>query len=879
MNWHSISAAEALAQLNVNQKQGLTGQSAAQRQKKYGKNKLAEKKPKSLFLRFLEQFSDFMVIVLLIAAAISFFTARISGDGDYIDSIIILLIVIINAITGVVQESKAEKAIAALKKLSAPHARVIRNSKPAEIASEDLVPGDILLLEAGDFVPADARLLEAVNLKAEESALTGESLSVEKNASARCPEAAPLGDRKNMVFSSSTITAGHGTCVVTSTGMETQVGRIAHMINQEDSPQTPLQQKLAQTGKYLGIGALIICLVIFLLGLMESVPPLEMFMISISLAVAAIPEGLPAVVTIVLSIGVTKMAKRQAIIRNLSAVETLGCTQVICSDKTGTLTQNKMTVVNHELAAPEEKLLAGMALCSDAKWDEEAGEAVGEPTECALVNDAAKMGMKGLDEEHPRVGEAPFDSGRKMMSVVVEEADGNFEQYTKGAPDVVVGLCTQVYDGDKIVPMTDERREQILAANKAMADQALRVLALASRTYTEKPADFAAEALENNLVFCGLSGMIDPERPEVAPAIEEAHGAGIRTVMITGDHIDTAVAIAKNLGIVEDRSQAITGAEIDKMSEEELDQNIEKYGVYARVQPEHKTRIVEAWKSKNKIVAMTGDGVNDAPSIKHANIGIGMGITGTDVTKNVADMVLADDNFATIINACEEGRRIYDNIRKVIQFLLSANLAEVFSVFAATLMGFTLFQPIQLLWVNLVTDCFPALALGMEEAEGDVMKRKPRNATDGVFAGNMGLDTVVQGLIITVLVLASFFCGVYFDLGVIDLSKLATSMADEEGVMMAFITLNMVEIFHCFNMRSRRASIFHMKKQNKWLWGAAFLALVLTLVVVEVDALSMIFFGVEHLEPKGMITALALGFLIIPLVEIYKAIMRAVEKE
>ena len=670
--------------------------------------------------------------------------------------------------------------------------------------------------------------------------------------------------------------------------MNTEMGKIAGALNDAKEELTPLQVKLAELSKILTVLVIVICVVVFAvdvlragIGTVTAEPHmlLDTFMVAVSLAVAAIPEGLVAVVTIVLSIGVTKMAKRQAIIRNLSAVETLGCTQVICSDKTGTLTQNKMTVVNHELAAPEEKLLAGMALCSDAKWDEEAGEAVGEPTECALVNDAAKMGMKGLDEEHPRVGEAPFDSGRKMMSVVVEEADGNFEQYTKGAPDVVVGLCTQVYDGDKIVPMTDERREQILAANKAMADEALRVLALASCTYTEKPVDFAAEALENNLVFCGLSGMIDPERPEVAPAIEEAHGAGIRTVMITGDHIDTAVAIAKNLGIVEDRSQAITGAEIDKMSEEELDQNIEKYGVYARVQPEHKTRIVEAWKSKNKIVAMTGDGVNDAPSIKHANIGIGMGITGTDVTKNVADMVLADDNFATIIGACEEGRRIYDNIRKVIQFLLSANLAEVFSVFAATLMGFTLFQPIQLLWVNLVTDCFPALALGMEDAEGDVMKRKPRNASDGVFAGHMGLDTVVQGLIITVLVLASFFCGVYFDLGVIDLSKLATSMADEEGVMMAFITLNMVEIFHCFNMRSRRASIFHMKKQNKWLWGAAFLALVLTLIVVEVDALSLIFFGVEHLEPKGMVTALALGFLIIPLVEIYKAIMRAVEKE
>ena len=728
-------------------------------------------------------------------------------------------------------------------------------------------------------------------MKIEEAALTGESVPVEKHTDPIALDGAddvPLGDRKNMCYMGSTVVYGRGRAVVCGTGMNTEMGKIAGALNDAKEELTPLQVKLAELSKILTVLVIVICVVVFAvdvlragIGTVTAEPHmlLDTFMVAVSLAVAAIPEGLVAVVTIVLSIGVTKMAKRQAIIRNLSAVETLGCTQVICSDKTGTLTQNKMTVVNHELAAPEEKLLAGMALCSDAKWDEEAGEAVGEPTECALVNDAAKMGMKGLDEEHPRVGEAPFDSGRKMMSVVVEEADGNFEQYTKGAPDVVVGLCTQVYDGDKIVPMTDERREQILAANKAMADQALRVLALASRTYTEKPADFAAEALENNLVFCGLSGMIDPERPEVAPAIEEAHGAGIRTVMITGDHIDTAVAIAKNLGIVEDRSQAITGAEIDKMSEEELDQNIEKYGVYARVQPEHKTRIVEAWKSKNKIVAMTGDGVNDAPSIKHANIGIGMGITGTDVTKNVADMVLADDNFATIINACEEGRRIYDNIRKVIQFLLSANLAEVFSVFAATLMGFTLFQPIQLLWVNLVTDCFPALALGMEEAEGDVMKRKPRNATDGVFAGNMGLDTVVQGLIITVLVLASFFCGVYYDLGVIDLSKLATSMADEEGVMMAFITLNMVEIFHCFNMRSRRASIFHMKKQNKWLWGAAFLALVLTLVVVEVDALSMIFFGVEHLEPKGMITALALGFLIIPLVEIYKAIMRAVEKE
>lgn len=891
MKEYLASAEDVLKEQSTSADAGLSTSEAQTRQAKFGPNKLKEEEKTPLWIRFFQQMADPMVIMLIVAAVISAVTGMIQGESEWADVVIIMAVVIINSALGVIQEAKSEEALAALQEMSAAQSKVIRDGKQISLHSSELVPGDIVLLEAGDAVPADCRVLESASMKIEEAALTGESVPVEKHTDPIALDGAddvPLGDRKNMCYMGSTVVYGRGRAVVCGTGMNTEMGKIAGALNDAKEELTPLQVKLAELSKILTVLVIVICVVVFAvdvlragIGTVTAEPHmlLDTFMVAVSLAVAAIPEGLVAVVTIVLSIGVTKMAKRQAIIRNLSAVETLGCTQVICSDKTGTLTQNKMTVVNHELAAPEEKLLAGMALCSDAKWDEEAGEAVGEPTECALVNDAAKMGMKGLDEEHPRVGEAPFDSGRKMMSVVVEEADGNFEQYTKGAPDVVVGLCTQVYDGDKIVPMTDERREQILAANKAMADQALRVLALASRTYTEKPADFAAEALENNLVFCGLSGMIDPERPEVAPAIEEAHGAGIRTVMITGDHIDTAVAIAKNLGIVEDRSQAITGAEIDKMSEEELDQNIEKYGVYARVQPEHKTRIVEAWKSKNKIVAMTGDGVNDAPSIKHANIGIGMGITGTDVTKNVADMVLADDNFATIINACEEGRRIYDNIRKVIQFLLSANLAEVFSVFAATLMGFTLFQPIQLLWVNLVTDCFPALALGMEEAEGDVMKRKPRNASDGVFAGNMGLDTVVQGLIITVLVLASFFCGVYFDLGVIDLSKLATSMADEEGVMMAFITLNMVEIFHCFNMRSRRASIFHMKKQNKWLWGAAFLALVLTLIVVEVDALSMIFFGVEHLEPKGMITALALGFLIIPLVEIYKAIMRAVEKE
>ncbi|MDM8301984.1 cation-translocating P-type ATPase [Collinsella tanakaei] len=885
------SAEEVLEDQSSNAETGLSDAVAQQRLAEFGPNKLDEEEKTPLWIRFFQQMADPMVIMLICAAVISAVTGMIQGESEWADVVIIMTVVIINSALGVIQEAKSEEALEALQEMSAAQSKVIRDGKMVSLHSSELVPGDIVLLEAGDSVPADCRVLESASMKIEEAALTGESVPVEKHTNPISLDGAddvPLGDRKNMCYMGSTVVYGRGRAVVVGTGMKTEMGKIAGALNEAKEELTPLQMKLAELSRILTIMVIVICVVIFAVDLLRSgignvmAEPhmlLDTFMVAVSLAVAAIPEGLVAVVTIVLSIGVTKMAKRQAIIRNLSAVETLGCTQVICSDKTGTLTQNKMTVVKHELASSEEKLLAGMALCSDAKWDEQAGEAVGEPTECALVNDAGRAGMQGLDVEHPRVGEAPFDSGRKMMSVVVEEADGSFEQYTKGAPDVILNLCTQVYEDGKIVPMTDAKRDELLAANKAMADEALRVLALASRTYSEKPTDFSAEALENNLVFCGLSGMIDPERPEVAPAIKEAHGAGIRTVMITGDHIDTAVAIAKNLGIVEGRDQAITGAEIDKMSDAELDRQIEKYGVYARVQPEHKTRIVEAWKSKNKVVAMTGDGVNDAPSIKHANIGVGMGITGTDVTKNVADMVLADDNFATIIGACEEGRRIYDNIRKVIQFLLSANLAEVFSVFAATLMGFTLFQPIQLLWVNLVTDCFPALALGMEEAEGDIMKRKPRNATDGVFANNMGLDTIIQGLIITVLVLASFFCGVYYDLGTIDLSQLATTMADEEGVMMAFITLNMVEIFHCFNMRSRRASIFHMKKQNKWLWGAAILALILTLIVVEVDALSMIFFGVEHLEPKGMITALVLGFLIIPLVEIYKAIMRAVEKD
>lgn len=883
------SAEEVLEAQSTSADQGLTAAEAQKRLASVGPNKLDEEEKTPLWKRFFEQMADPMVIMLLVAAAISVITGFIQGEPEWADAAIILSVVILNSVLGVVQEAKSEQALEALQEMSAAQSKVIRDGKMSHMPSSELVPGDVVLLEAGDSVPADCRVLESASMKIEEAALTGESVPVEKHADAIALAAdaddVPLGDRKNMCYMGSTVVYGRGRAVVVGTGMNTEMGKIATALTQAKKELTPLQMKLNELSGILTKLVLAICVIIFAVdivrhfGELGSNPGmlLDTFMVAVSLAVAAIPEGLVAVVTIVLSMGVTKMSKRQAIIRKMTAVETLGCTQIICSDKTGTLTQNKMTVVKHELACAEEKFLAGMALCCDAKWDEEKGEAVGEPTECALVNDAAKAGMQGLDVEHPRVGEAPFDSGRKMMSVVVEEADGTFEQYTKGGPDVVLSRCTHVYDNGEIVPMTDERREQILAANKSMADQALRVLALSSRTYTEKPSDFSPEALEHDLVFCGLSGMIDPVRPEVTAAIAEAKEAGIRAVMITGDHIDTAVAIAKDLGIVTDASQAITGAQLDKISDEEFKTRVKDISVYARVQPEHKARIVDAWKNLGNIVAMTGDGVNDAPSIKRADIGVGMGITGTDVTKNVADMVLADDNFATIINAVEEGRRIYDNIRKVIQFLLSANIAEVLSVFVATLIGFTIFQPVQLLWINLITDSLPALALGMEEAEGDVMKRKPRNASDGVFAGGMGLDIAFQGIIITLLVLASFFAGVYFDMGYIDIADMIAGTADAEGVTMAFITLSMVEIFHSFNMRSRRASIFTMKTQNKWLWGAAALALALTVVPVEVDVLANVF-GFMPLPPHALLTALGLALLIIPIMEVYKAIMRGIEK-
>ena len=854
---------------------GLSSAEAARRLEEHGKNKLKEGKKESLIHKFFMELKDPMIIILIVAAVISGITAAYSGES-FADVIIIMIVVVINAVLGVVQESKAEKAIAALQEIAAATSKVLRDGKQITVRSEELVPGDVVILEAGDSVPADGRILESASMKIEEAALTGESVPANKISSALelgDKKDIPLGDRKNMCYMGSTVVYGRGRAVLTGTGMNTEMGKIADALESARDEATPLQRKLNQLSKILSVLVLVICAVIFAVDLIRAYPDisgegmLDTFMVAVSLAVAAIPEGLAAVVTIVLSIGVTNMSRRNAVIRKLTAVETLGCTQVICSDKTGTLTQNKMTVVEH--AGEDEKELAmAMALCSDAEMGE-AGEAQGEPTECALVNDAYKLGMdkRELKKKYPRIGEAPFDSGRKMMSTVHRREDGTVIQYTKGAPDEVLKRCVSVWKDGREVPMNEELRREILEANKRMADQALRVLCGARRSWKQQPETWEAEYLEQQLCYLGLSGMIDPVRPEVIPAIRECREAGIRPVMITGDHKDTAAAIARQLGIIDSADQAITGAELDEFSDRELDEKIEQYSVYARVQPEHKVRIVRAWKSKGKITAMTGDGVNDAPSIKSADIGIGMGITGTDVTKNVADMVLADDNFATIVSAVEEGRRIYDNIRKAIQFLLASNLAEVLAVFAATMFGFTILRPVHLLWINLITDCFPALALGMEKSESDIMKRKPRDPRDGIFAGGMGFDVVFQGVVVTLMVLLSYFVGHYVEAGVWEISQ------SSDGMTMAFLTLSMIEIFHSFNMRSRRQSIFRMKRQNIWLWGAMILSLLCTTLVIEVPFLAEAF-QFEHISLMEYGIAMGLAIVIIPIMEITKAVQR-----
>ena len=876
---YTQSVEEVLQDLGVGE-QGLTTAQAQERLAKYGPNKLKEAEKPTLLQRFIEQLKDPMLIILMIAAAVSALTGMLAGENEWAEVIIILLVVLLNAILGVIQESKAEAAIEALQTMTAATCKVLRDGKMVILHSDKLVPGDVVLLEAGDAVPADGRIIENASLKIEEAALTGESVPVGKMLEAlgmaNGQDEVPLGDRKNMCYMGSTVVYGRGKAVITGTGMDTEMGKIAGALAATEEEETPLQRKLDELGKLLSKMVLGICVFIFAFNLimegdfhLEVI--LETFMVAVSLAVAAIPEGLATVVTVVLSIGVTKMSQRSAVIRRLTAVETLGCTQVICSDKTGTLTQNKMTVVDH--IGQTNLVATAMALCSDANLNEE-NQAEGEPTECALVNFAYSVGLPKaeLEKASPRVDEAPFDSGRKMMSTI-HDLGGSFVQYTKGGPDVVLARCAYYYENGETKPMTAEKRAEIMAANKAMADRALRVLAAAKRDWATRPESNEPEFLEQELVFLGLTGMIDPVRPEVKAAIEECRSAGIRAVMITGDHKDTAVAIARELGIITDASQAITGAELNDIPDDQICEAVKKYGVYARVQPEHKTRIVNAWKANDAITAMTGDGVNDAPSIKSADIGVGMGITGTDVTKNVADMVLADDNFATIVAAVGEGRRIYDNIRKAIQFLLASNMSEVLGVFCSTLMGFTLLNPVHLLFINLVTDCFPALALGMEKAEPDTMNRPPRDSREGIFAGGLFFDIAYQGILVTAITIASYIIGHCIEVGHFEMPQ----GVSPDGMTMAFLTMSMCEIFHSFNLRSQRKSVFSLKGQNMVLWAAMLGSLLLTTLLLEVPFLANAF-GFEMISWTEYAIAIGLAFLVIPVVEFVKFIQRRIAK-
>ena len=853
---------------------GLSEEQAEERLERYGENKLAEAKKTTVLQRFFQQLKDPMLLILLAAAAVSAVTNALSGES-FTEVFIILVVVLLNAVLGVIQESKAEAAIEALQSMTAAKCKVLRGGELKVIESSRLVPGDVVVLEAGDAVPADGRLLESASLKIEEAALTGESVPVNKAVEVIFDGDVPLGDRRNMCYMGSTVVYGRGRAVVTAIGMGTEMGRIAGVLAQTEQEQTPLQRKLSQLGGVLSKLVLGICVFIFVFDLLvagdfslDSV--LRTFMVAVSLAVAAIPEGLATVVTVVLSIGVTNMSKRNAVIRRLTAVETLGCTQVICSDKTGTLTQNKMTVIEHY--GPVDKLAAAMTLCCDAVYSPDGAQ--GEPTEAALVNFGAANGQikPELENEQPRVAEAPFDSMRKMMSTVHKCGD-SYIQYTKGAPDEVLKCCTSYLDSGEVLPLTDEKRQEILSVNHAMADRALRVLAAAERRWDALPEDCSPANLEHELCFIGLTGMIDPVRPEVKAAIDECRRAGIRPIMITGDHKDTAVAIARELGIIDDASQAIEGRELNRLSDDELDRVIDKYSVYARVQPEHKVRIVSSWRRRGMITAMTGDGVNDAPSIKSADIGVGMGITGTDVTKNVADMVLSDDNFATIVDAVGEGRRIYDNIRKTIQFLLASNMSEVVGVFVATLMGFTLLNPVHLLFINLITDFFPALALGLERGEPDIMDRPPRKASDGIFAGGLGVDIAYQGVLIAVITLASYIIGHCMEVG----HFAWPHGISDDGMTMAFLTMNMCEILHSFNMRSQRRSIFTLHGHNKLLWVAMLAALALTTTVLEVPAIAAAF-GFTPVGWNEYAVALGLAILVVPIVELVKLFQRRAGK-
>ena len=876
MNWWQMETKEAARRLETDEKQGLTSQMAAERLAQKGRNELAETDgKKSLFWRFLAQFDDFMILLLLGAAVVSVVISRLSGENDVLDAVMILGIVVLNAVLGLFQESKAEKALEALKKMAAPHARVIRDGIVREIPAAEVVPGDLLLLETGDAVCADGRVVESRSLKTEESALTGEALPVEKTSVGGLPEETATGDRKNMVLAGGYVVYGKGKVLVTATGMDTEMGRIAAMLSYTSDSMTPLQKKLEQTGKQLGIGALAICALIFCMGILQEKPPFSMFMTAVSLAVAAIPEGLPAIVTIVLAMGTSRMSEKHTIVRRLSAVETLGGAQVICSDKTGTLTQNRMQVTtwtdySHREPKNEDlrETVANLfALCNDCNVSD--GNLQGEPTEKALGEYAQSMGIDfaALRRDMPRVGEIPFSSARKRMTTLHKTEDG-WISVTKGAPDILLEKCAFCMEGSGQVPFDDRRKSMARMVNGEMAAQALRVVAVAFRQWSEKPP-LTEEALERNLVFAGMAGMVDPPRPEVKEAVHLCRQAGIRPVMITGDHVLTAEAIGRELGIYQKGDCAVTGAELDKMSDKELETAAETCTVFARVAPEHKVRIVKAFQKSGNVVAMTGDGVNDAPALKTADIGCAMGKSGTEVAKGASDLILTDDNFATIVEAVREGRGIYDNIRKAVHFLLSSNIGEILTIFVAMLLGWAApLLPIQLLWVNLVTDSLPAIALGMEPAEENIMERPPRKNTGSLFGDGLGGRILLEGVMIGVLALLAFGIGhVYFD----------QENGYAVGRTMAFAVLSLSQLVHAFNMRGEGSLGKLPFCSNKWLLMAFVVGVALQCVVIMMPPLAGVFQVVPLNGEQWLLTA-ALALAPLPLVELEKAIWHPKQK-
>ena len=866
--WYTLSTKEVEKQMQTNIEFGLNEKQVEDKQNRFGLNKLEEKKKESIVIKFIKQFNDFMIIILIIASIISAVVARLEGSNDYFDSIIIIAIVVFNAIMGLVQEAKAEKSLEALKKMTAPTCRVKRDGKISTIKSEQIVPGDIVLLEAGNYVPADCRLISSSNLKIEESSLTGETVPVLKDANCILKDKTALGDMVNMAFSTTILVNGHGEAIVTDTGMNTKVGKIAKMIITNEAPETPIQKKLGEVGKSLGIACLGICLLIFVIGLLKKIEPIEMFMTSVGLAVAAIPEGLPAIVTIMLSIGVTKMAKKNSIIRKLPAVETLGSSSVICSDKTGTLTQNKMQVtkianINGETNDKEYiKWLMGMAtMCTDVEISRENGriELTGEPTENAIVSKALDEGQNKneLYNVMRRVKDIPFDSSRKMMTTIHKIPTG-YRVITKGAPDVLLKRCNKVYENGNVTTLDYSKTKLIESQNNKMADEALRVLAIAYLDIPSLPSKIDTETVEKNLIFIGLIGMIDPPREGVKEAVATCKKAGIKTVMITGDHIITAKAIAKDLGILRGSDLAITGEELEKIPQSILQKNIMNYSVFARVTPEHKVRIVKAYQSTGAVVAMTGDGVNDAPALKNADIGIAMGKNGTDVAKNAADMVLTDDNFVTIVEAVKQGRNIFDNIKKAVHFLIATNIGEIVTIFLGLILGLkSPLLAIQLLWINLVTDSLPAIALGLEKPEADIMDKKPRDSKKGIFADGLWQRIITEGTMLGILTLVAFSVGNYlYDI--------------EVGRTMAFVSLGLLELVHSFNIKSEE-SIFKVGLfENKYLLGAFILGALLQIVVVVIPSVAEVFKLVPLTQVQWMYT---FGISILPLVimEIQKA--------